>query len=376
MANQEVLKKLTKARAALILDEPFFGALALRLRLVEENSLPTLAVDGKHIFYNAEFVNSLSLDLVKSALAHEVGHCVFQHIGRRGTRDHVRWNHAGDYVINDMIKQAGFTLGDSWLYNPAYANMTADAVYNALPPAVNSNNPQYGNGSAAGALCDIQDGSADPSIKAEDQRNWQIATIQAANAAKQAGKLPGGMERFLEDMMKPKIDWKERLRQFMTQIAKDDYDWSRPNKKLLQYGLVLPTLYSEEAGAIACVVDDSGSIDNKTLNAFASEFRNIVEDVKPSTSHLIYCDAQIGGRYDVERGEELPKFKIHGGGGTDFRPPFIDIEERQLEVQCLVYLTDGYGPFPKDPPPYPVLWVMTSDIKAPWGETIPIEINE
>lgn len=374
--NIEANKRLTKARAALIIDQPFFGSLALRLLLVEDNSMPTLAVDGKHVFYNAEFINSLSHSLVKSAVAHEVGHCIYDHIGRRGARDPQKWNIAGDFVINDMLKQAGFEIGDGWLYDPAYAGLSADEIYNKLPPSPPK--PNNGTGSKGGPLCDIKSGSVDPAQQAQQAREWKIATIQAATNAKQYGKLPAAMQRFIEDNTKPRIDWKERLRHFVSELSKDDYDWTRPNKRLLEYDIILPTLHNETAGVMALVIDDSGSINDEILSAFSAEIRSIINDVAPSMTHLIYCDSDIpeNGRYNIVKGEVLPKFKVHGGGGTDFRPPFNDIKERQIKPKCLVYLTDGYGPFPANAPDYPVMWVMTTDVKAPWGETIPIEVKE
>lgn len=369
--NQAALTKLTRARTAMILDEPFLGSLALRLAFVEDNSIPTLAVDGKTVFYNAAFVNSLSHSLTKAAVAHEVGHCIFQHIGRRGARAPGKWNRAADYVNNDMIKQAGFTLGENWLHDLSFAGMNADSIYNLLPDEA----PKTGE--AGGALCDVRDGDEHVTPELSDQmtRDWKIATIQAATAARHAGKLPASMERFIDALVKPKVNWKERLHNFLSEIAKNDYDWARPNKKMLPYGLFMPSLYSETAGTIAVFIDTSGSIDSKTLNAFGAEIQAIREEVRPSETHLIYCDAQVNSAY-VLSDEDACTLTMHGGGGTDFKPPFKYLEKRNIEPKCAVYLTDGYGPFPDEADiPYPVLWVMTSDVIAPFGETIPIEVN-
>ena len=71
--NQQVIDQLTRARTALVLDQPFVGMLALRLKLVENNNIPTLAVDGKQIIYNADFVADLSPSLTKSAIGHLLG---------------------------------------------------------------------------------------------------------------------------------------------------------------------------------------------------------------------------------------------------------------------------------------------------------------
>ena len=101
--NAEVLHKLTKARALMLIEQPFFGVLALRLHLAEDNNIPTLAVDGHTIRYNAQFIDDLPPEQIRTAVAHEVGHCVFSHIGRRGSRNPKKWNYAGDFVINGFL---------------------------------------------------------------------------------------------------------------------------------------------------------------------------------------------------------------------------------------------------------------------------------
>ena len=118
--NTNAAKKLTISRSKLLLDNYFFGRLALYLQMVEEPEIPTLAVDGVHIYYNPQFILSLSEELVTSAIAHEIMHCVFEHIFRRGSRDPFLWNCAGDYAINLVLADSGFRLGPGWLLNVKY----------------------------------------------------------------------------------------------------------------------------------------------------------------------------------------------------------------------------------------------------------------
>lgn len=380
VTNKEAQAKLVKARAALILDNPFFGSLALRLRLLENRSIPTLAVDGKHVFYNPDFIMGLSLTLTKSAMAHEVMHCVWSHIGRRQGRDPRKWNFAGDYVINDMLKNLKdkkgnhmFEIGQDWLWSAQFSgpDWSADKVYNHLP-----DNPGggAGNGQKGGALCDIMDGPPgepkDASERAAREREWKVATIQAANAAKAVGALPGDLERFLDDLMKPQVNWVEKLRNFVNQVTRNDYNWMRPNKRFAP-DLYMPSLHNETMGDIAVIIDDSGSINQATLNVFASEIVAIMQDVRPNKTHLIYCDAAVGGYYAHDP-DDKPEFKVHGGGGTNFAPPFEYMEEHEIEPMCAIYLTDLMGPHGPEPG-YPVLWVCINDAVAPWGETVHID---
>lgn len=361
--DQAALKKLTIARTQLLLNKGhgFWGVLALRLALVERNDIPTLAVDGKHVFYNAKFVNELPDSLVRSAMAHEVMHCVFEHINRRGARDPRKWNKAGDYAINLTLEEADFEIGEGWLLNHKYKGMTADEIYNDL---------EDDDGSGQDPLDQIMDG--DSTTKESDAIEWQIAAVQAANTAKANGKLPGGLERFIEEVTTTKVDWRAALRQFVTEVSKNDYSWSRPNRRFLSAGLYLPGLYSESMGEVAVVIDTSGSIDQKTLNAFGSEIKSIVDSVKPLKTHVIYCDAEVNHVDEFTADQEMT-FKMHGGGGTDLPKAFEWLEEHDVTPVACIVLTDGYTPY-GTAPEFPVMWVCTTKEVAPFGQTIPIEI--
>ena len=124
---------LAKGRAGLILDMPFFGSLALRLRLVEDLNQPTAWTDGKTLGYNPRWIENLSLDEVKGVLCHEVMHCANQHQNRRENREPCRWNSAADLAINPMIIDCGLTLPKGGLIDQQFQDMSAEAIYTRLP---------------------------------------------------------------------------------------------------------------------------------------------------------------------------------------------------------------------------------------------------
>ena len=103
MSNK--IDTLVKAKAALILDQPFFASILLSMPMIEDTNILTMATNGDEIRYNPKFLDTLGLPETVFVLAHETMHCVFQHMTRRGTRDHNKWNIAGDYVINDLLAQ-------------------------------------------------------------------------------------------------------------------------------------------------------------------------------------------------------------------------------------------------------------------------------
>ncbi len=103
----DIERKLQIARAQCLMDFPFFGHLLLSMPIKEDNSIPTFAVDGKFIYYNSEFIQTLGMDDLKFILMHETMHPAFFHLTRKGTRDHTIWNMAGDYVINRLLVDEG-----------------------------------------------------------------------------------------------------------------------------------------------------------------------------------------------------------------------------------------------------------------------------
>lgn len=368
--NKEALKALSDARARLLLDFPFFGALALRLVLQEDESIPTLAVDGRRMYYNPKFFLSLPPNLRRSAVAHEVVHCAMGHIFRRGAREPLRWNQAIDYATNALLKDAGMPLGDSWLYHPAFENQTAEYIYDRLPndagaPLCHAYQPNEGPGrgqpDAHGTGTDDLD---DLTIE------WKLATIQAAKDQAARGSLSANLRKLLDDAIAPPVPWKDILASFMTERARDDYSWRRPNPYYASSGIYLPIMDGVAMGEVVIAMDTSGSVVS-VLDEFGSTVKDVLASAMPSRVHLVYCDAAVNRVSTYERGE-TPSFEAVGGGGTDFRPVFDYVQEHGIRPACLLYLTDMYGSFPQDAPDYPVLWCATTDRVAPFGQTLRI----
>lgn len=372
MANDPKFDQLTKARAWLIHGQPFFGVLCLQLNMQATEDVPTAGVDGKTIFYNPKFIASLPFDLTCSVLCHEILHCVFEHIGRRGTRDAMRWNYAGDYVINLLIKEMGMKVGADWLLDDQYKGMSADEVYSKLPQGLPSSSFVCEVGNRPGAKGDGPGDAPTPDEAAQIKAMWKVATVQAAMLAKQQGKLPGSLERFIEDIVAPQVDWKEQLRHLLTTFCPTDYSWSRPNRRHVTSGIYLPSVDGQSMGRIVCAIDTSGSITQEMLNVFGSEIVGIRDSVLPAAFDIVYCDSHINHVDSFDQHDEL-HFKMHGGGGTDFRPPFDWVEKQGERPACLVYLTDLEGPAPQTAPGYPVIWCCTTNKEGPWGTTIHVK---
>lgn len=124
--------RLLKARTQLLLDEPFFGTLVMRLPLVEDRSCKTMWVDGTRIGYNPKFVAKCTNEELKGVFCHEVLHVTNGHCWRRGDRDPKDWNEACDYVINPIVVGAGMMLPEGALINPDFKGQPAEQVYDTI----------------------------------------------------------------------------------------------------------------------------------------------------------------------------------------------------------------------------------------------------
>lgn len=366
--DQAALNKMTKARTTLLIEQPFFGTLAMRLKMVQDSTIKTLNVNGEQMRYSPAFINTQTSDILKSAVAHEVMHCVLEHVGPTGrgkALDPKKWNYAADYAANDILKKAGFTLGDGWLWDAQYSGMTAEHIYSLIPT------PPPGDGSG-GPQDEIVQGTPDPALAGAQAADWKVATVQAANAAKAVGKLSEGLEQFVDKLMQNKVDWKSELRRFINQASKNDYAWNRPNRKMLAAGFILPGLYSESAGTIYIASDESGSVDNAITAAFSAEVTAIMQDIRPEKVVLGHFDTKVRKVEEFDTDDEF-KMTRFCSGGTNFQNIFEPTETMAAPPICAIVLTDLYGPF-GTPPDFPVLWVSINKQVAPWGDTLHIEV--
>ncbi len=361
-------KRVIAARAAMLLDCPFFGVLALSLRLQEDSTAPTAWVDGKTLGFNPAFIDTCNNAQLTALIAHEVMHCACGHPWRRGERDHKKFNVACDHAINPILTAAGMTLPDGGLDDPQYHGKCAEWIYDRLGPDQDQQGGQ-GQGDSQGEVRDApaDDGEGDTPTEAD----WQQATAQAKRAGR--GAMAGGLKEAINEATRARTDWRTLLRKYLQEAAKADYSWSKPNPRYTQGGLYLPALNAPSFGHLAIAVDTSGSIDTVLLGQFAAEISDIANDLQPARIDVIYCDTHVHKIDSFERGEHIT-IEAVGRGGTSFEPVFEHYDTETDQPAVLVYLTDLDGSFPDIAPSYPVIWVAygTSQV-APFGETVNCE---
>ncbi|MBW4040241.1 MAG: hypothetical protein HIU91_15550 [Acidobacteria bacterium] len=392
-------RRIQKARTALLLDHPFFGALLFRLKGQETQSVQTMATDGVSLFYNPTFVDTLNSATLAGVLAHEVMHPALHHHVRRSGRDPRRWNEACDYAINPLLLDAGLSLPEGILVDSRFHGMSAEQIYNQLEAEAgeqsddpsdhpSSANGRTGDGSqertssdepsapttegGVGQVLDAPRSSEESKSLEEQARAWSAAVSQAATVARQAGKLPAGLRRALEGAAEAAVDWREMLRRLWSETTPADYSWARPNRRQIWSGLYLPGVIREGVREIAIAVDCSGSVHGRQLRLFEAEIRSILEGQRPQRVHVLYFDTVIHKIESYEAGQPIHLDPI-GGGGTAFGPCFEWLDDHGIEPQTLVFFTDLWGTFPAVAPPYPVLWASTGSRHAPFGHVIPMQ---
>lgn len=382
-------KIFEKAKVKLVLHHPFFATLALHLLEKKESGIPTTATDGRHLFVNEKWGSELKDEERVFVLGHEVLHLALGHLWRRGTKDPLLWNMACDYAVNEILIESGVgTMPKGGLYDPSFKGMTAEQIYEILKETA----PKKGGlcvflpglgGDDEGekvplAGCEDIFGSMSPEERekalSDLKEHWKGLLAEAYTAAKMRGKVPEGLERLVKEILQPKMRWDRILDLLVPEVIRDDYDLTYPDRRfLVEPGIYLPDLFSEKR-YVAVAVDTSGSRDQEDLKISVGEAVGIIRSRGVSRVRIMAADAKITLDVMIEPQDEVPE-SFPGGGGTNFVPVFQALEESQEKPALLVYFTDGWGEFPKEPPNYPVLWIVNRGDaeKVPFGVGVQYE---
>jgi len=364
------VEKIKKAKISLLLSHPFYSALLFRVECIEDNNCETCVTDGKTLRYNARFFENLSHDELVGVLSHETLHLANCHHTRRGKRDKSNWNRAADYAINGLLLKDKFTLPAGALYDAKYDGRSAEEIYAML----GSDNENESDGKEDPGGCGSID---DPAANEEElqglELDMQQAVIQALMIAQAQDKCPDYIKRIIEETLKAKIDWRDALSLYLSELSKNDFSWTKPNNRYLHTGLYLPALHKEEPGTVILIIDTSASIDDEMVSQFAAEVQEILSVFKISLT-IIYVDEDVRSIQFLDPEEPLQLLPL-GGKGTDFVPGFVYIHENGLEPSAVVYLTDGCCSSFPSPPDYPVIWAKYGHYRfaPPFGDVIEVK---
>ncbi len=390
-----IIEKLTTARVGLLLKAPFFGNMATRMKLIEADEwCPTAATNGRNFYYNTEFVKKLSVKKLEFLFGHEILHCVFDHFGRVGSRDRMLSNIAQDYAVNQILvdERIGEKITEVQIcYDSKYRGMAWEEIYDELYAKAEKIPmedllKQLGDlldehinedGGAPGKEGD-KDGKGKPRMTKEEAQaikdEIKEAMIQAASAAG-AGKTPAGIQRMIKDMTEPKISWRELVQQEIQSIVRNDYSFTRPNRKSMHSGAVLPGMKEATTIDIGISIDMSGSIGEEDATVFLSEVKGIVDQYEDFKINLWCFDTEIYNHKEIthDNAHDLLDYEPMGGGGTMFEANWEFMKENGIEPKKFIMFTDGYPCGEWGDPDYcDTIFVVkgNTQAEAPFGQTV------
>ncbi len=370
--------------------------------------VPIAATDGSNLLINPDTFFKYNLHERLFACAHEITHCILNHLVAMHNF-HVRgkvtypdgsslpysdkvFNIAADLVINDMLIESKVgTFNKDWLHNTQLA-VAKDSVLDAYRKVFDDlkskgklkvtrgvidasgvdTTGQFDQHLPPGAS---QGKNPVQAAKDRDDGQWQTELAAAVNSAKAQGKLPAGLERLINEVLTPKVDWRDHIAAlFARKVGSGSYDWRRADRRLIVRDIYSPGRSGFGAGTVVVAVDTSGSIGDKEIGTFFGEMSGILEDVQPKRLVVMWCDAKVQRTDELEEAGDLAALRkkgAPGGGGTSFVPVFDEIDKMGIEPDALAYLTDGLGCFPSKAPRYTVIWgSIYSSAKYPFGDVV------
>ena len=396
----EVHDRVIVARVGLLLRHPFFGNMATRLRVQHcDDWCPTAATDGRNLYYNTQFFNALSNKEIEFVIAHEILHCVFDHLTRREDRDPMLFNIAADYIVNNTLVRD--RIGNIPKLVPCYQDFkydgwTSEDVYDDLFKEAEKNGKEFLE--QLGELLDEHvDWESDESDEEQSQESKtkrptyskdELEKIKdeikenmmSAAQAAGAGNVPAEVQRIIKSITEPKMNWRQILRTQIQSIVKNDYTFAKPSRKAWNSGAILPGLNFDETIDVAIGLDMSGSIGNRQAEDFLGEVQGIMDEYKDYNIKLWCFDTEVYGEEDfnTDSGKNLLDYDIRGGGGTDFDANWNYMKENDIVPKKFIMFTDGYpwGSWGDESYCDTVFLIHSNrdkNIEAPFGMTIHYE---
>lgn len=416
---RQYIHRLLVARMRILCNHGFYGLLLMHMIYSIDEGCETAYTDGERIAFSPTFLEELSDKELDFVMMHEILHVVLQHCLRGEDKDNERYNIAADIVINSTImhenddKASSITLskyGESMHIAPDGKEgylYTAEEVYEMLQSkqkdsdSGNEKSKKSGNVASkngrAGKVQQSRKNMDKPVAKRwddhsqwgkfeEDSRLRDVWTknfaecceaIKVRDASNNRGTLPMFAQRMLEKLKKPQTDWRTILNDFIQEEI-CDYSFSPPDRRFQDSPFFLPDFNemgkNDNVSDILFFIDTSGSISDNDMTTAFSEIKGAIDQYDGKLKGWLgFFDAAIIEPKPFSSFEEFIFIKPAGGGGTDFQIIFeyVDRHMKAKEPNCIIILTDGCAPFPKEELAnnIPVLWLINNqDVTPPWGK--------
>ncbi len=404
-------QKFQKAKISLMRFEPWLGQLSCYITFKEIknqkdsiHSLDTAAIneDGE-LFYNKEWVEKLNDQQMNMLLMHEIMHLVYQHIFRSYSRNQIIWNMAADLKINtdlsdfshfqhinglitaDSLKKMNIKIENihdkttEMLYSELdqkFPYISVKIGKNGVPEVEGKNLSQTQKKEISDMIKDLLPNSRKSSKSELDRKNreWLNRFNLAVQSSKNRGSIPLGLKRELDSLENPELSWSSILRQrFLRSIYKKN--WKRINKKWLPN--YFPGKIKNRSLKAVCAIDTSGSMEDADIKKAVTEIYGLANSFKSFKLYIVFNDAKVWSWTPVtdKNKNRLKALEAKGGGGTDFRPVFEQIQkELKNRIDSLIFFTDLDGEFPDNKPSYQTYWITRNfDDQVPFGIKIKLK---
>ena len=378
-------ERIIKAKIDLQASNPFFAYILLNFDIRPEDGtkgdVPTMAVDKYgHLYWNQDFVKTLSDAELAAVLCHEAMHVATLTFPRQGSRDMNLWNIATDLIINTLLKSDGMSLPadvilpnnkDCWEMTgkdkkkfklEKVSEKTAEEIYDFIinhAEVIKESLNMDGDGNYDGAIDKHLKGNAgsgeddkdsEESSNANTER-WKQAAVEAATQAKMRGKSKAWMDRMIDGILNPQINWKAKLQQFITRDLPVDYTMRRPGRRYYSTGIYYPSIIRENL-EIVIAIDTSGSISDEEYKMFLSEVLGICKGFEQINARIIFWSTEITDDLNVNKSESdmLINYKFGSTGGTTMSCVAEYVRDKGINSQLYIFFTDGCTePNPKVP---------------------------
>ena len=420
--KQEV--RLKKAHIALMKhhETALYSGVMLMGKSEVSDNLFTAYTDGVNKRYSRPFLETIiSEPKLRGLVLHENLHVALKQIPRgkdMWKEDAKIANMAADFVVNDIIKNitgkiAGgneqlVELPDGALYDPFFHNWNMREVYNHI----RKENPQRQKPQSGGSSDEQGDSDSSPSSSGKqdkddgkitangkeydmggngfDEHDWENMSAEEIKELNDkidralreggmlAGRMGGKIPRSISDLLEPKIDWREALREFVssTMKGKDEFTWRRMNKRQMANDIYMPSMENETIGEVVVAIDTSGSIGSVELTEFATELASICDLVSPDAVRVLWWDTDVHGEqlFKSDQYQSIASLlKPLGGGGTHVGCVSKYINEKKINAEAVIVFTDGYveSDIKWNIVP-PTLWMITQnkDLDIPSGKKV------
>jgi predicted metal-dependent peptidase len=343
----------------------------------------TAYTNGRDVTYGRKFVDRLNDKQLAFLVIHEAMHKAYRHMtvwAHLAKTDPALVNVAMDYVINLQIRdsdpyeeevsmprdETGKLMG---MIDEKYRGKDTMQIYLELKEERDGDGGRGDSGGGSGR--DTGEGNGQSSQRQNDGRSgspsfdehdWEGAQELSAEEEEElqreidsalregamlAGRMKGNVSRHIDELLHPKVDWREALRDFIKLATKggDQSTWRRPNRRYLGIDIIMPSAENRKAETFVIGIDTSGSIGHHELAQFLGEVKSICDEVAPETIELLYWDSHVASR-ETYRGSEIEQLvettKPAGGGGTEPACVPLYMVENRIEPQCVIMLTDGF----------------------------------